>query len=278
MLFANDEFFAPKENLIKPGRGIFIEDKYTENGKWMDGWETRRKRTEGHDYCILQLAFPGEVFGFDLDTNHFLGNHPPFASVELGNFAKEPEDWLSAEWKEALSKSPLEPGSQNFYPCKLSEKATHLKLNIFPDGGVARFRAYGRALPEPLSKKQKVDLVAVQNGGLAISCSDMFFSNMNNLIMPGRSHNMGDGWETKRRRGPGHDWVILRLGQPGCISQIEVDTNYFKGNFPSHCSLEGCCFEGASLESPPDTQEWEAIMPKVELSAHQQHKIGRAHV
>ncbi|MEK7256693.1 MAG: allantoicase, partial [Bacteroidota bacterium] len=185
VLSANDEFFAEKENLILPGRGIFIPDKYTDRGKWMDGWETRRRRTPGHDWCIIQLAAPGKISGFDIDTNHFLGNHPPFASVDASegvtsSYPLTSEDWQNLTWTEILPKSPLQPGSQNIFQISSEKTWTHLRLNIHPDGGVARFRAYGRVVRQ-FEKGEEIDLAAAINGGRAILCNDMFFSHMSNI-------------------------------------------------------------------------------------------------
>ena len=112
-LSCSDDFFAEMENLTQPGRGIFIEDKYTDCGKWMDGWESRRKRNEGHDWCIIKLATQGVIEGVDIDTNHFLGNHPPHASIEAVNVQGElPE---SVDWTEIIAKSPLDPGNHNYF-------------------------------------------------------------------------------------------------------------------------------------------------------------------
>ncbi len=271
-LQANDEFFAEKENLLKPGRGVFIPDKYTERGKWMDGWESRRRRTPGHDWCILRLGLRGVVRQVDIDTNHFLGNHPPFASLDAARADGEISDLEQLRWTTILEKSPLDPGSQNLFAIANEEAWTHLRLNIFPDGGVARLRVYGVVVPDwsKVRPGETVDLAAVENGGVPLACSDMFFSSMNNLIMPGRSENMGDGWETKRRRGPGHDWLILQLGRPGAIRKIEVDTNHFKGNYPDTCSLEGVQAPGATAEELASAA-WQPILPQTKLEAHTRH-------
>ena len=273
-LIANDEFFAPKENLLKSGRGIFISDKYTDRGKWMDGWESRRRRTPGNDWCVIQLGLPGIIKGVDADTNFFLGNHPPFASVDAVCVEKEfPIDENAIgqlPWKSILQKSPLDPGSQNLYEINDTNRWTHVRLNIFPDGGVARFRVYGIVMPDWSKVKpgELIDLVAVENGGVPLVCSDMFFSSMNNLIMPGRAANMGDGWETKRRRGPGYDWIILKLGATGTPKKIEVDTNHFKGNYPDTCSIEVCNAPDASTESlTSGSIQWKEILPKTKLQA-----------
>lgn len=281
-LAASDEFFAPKENLLKPGRGIFIPDKYTDRGKWMDGWETRRKRTTGHDWCIIRLGLPGSIQGVDVDTNHFLGNNPSFVSIEAcaaSNSATTitltPAKTL---WTEILPRSPVKPGSQNLFEVTANGRWTHVRLNIFPDGGVARLRIYGTVLPswKDIGRNQSIDLAAIQNGGLAVAASDMFFSPMNNLIMPGRAKTMGDGWETRRRRGPGHDWVVIRLGTKGLIGKIEVDTNHFKGNYPDQCSID-LCYEPARTIDPLTVEKvlWTEILPKTKLKPHRRHFFGK---
>jgi allantoicase len=279
VLLANDEFFAEKENLLKPGRGIFIPDKYTDHGKWMDGWETRRRRTPGHDWCVVQLGLRGVIKQVDIDTNHFLGNHPPAASLDaISTSSKFPNDLDAAQalsWTPILPESPLNPGSQNLFAVSSDQVWTHLRLNIFPDGGVARLRVYGTVLPDwnKMKPGELVDLAAVENGGVPLVCSDMFFSSMNNLIMPGRSENMGDGWETKRRRGPGYDWLVLKLGRPGSIQKIEVDTNHFKGNYPDSCSIEGCVASAhaSSEELTRAEAGWKEILPKTRLKADARH-------
>jgi allantoicase len=280
-LLCSDDFFAEKENLLKPGRGIFIPEKYTERGKWMDGWESRRKRTPGHDWCVIQLATAGKISGVDLDTNHFLGNHPPFASIDAcyapGNVVFDPEksDPATFSWKEILPRSPLKPGSQNFFEIKDHNNYTHLRLNIYPDGGVARLKVYGDVYKDwsTVDKNELTDLAAAVNGARAILCNDMFFSHMDNLIMPGRGINMGDGWETKRNRTPNNkDWVIVRLAHAGTIEKILIDTCHFKGNYPDSCLLEGCNItlkEENKLLS--NEAKWTTILPQVKLSADKEH-------
>ncbi|MBS1552980.1 MAG: allantoicase, partial [Bacteroidetes bacterium] len=226
-LYASDEFFAGKENLLKEGRGIFIPEKFTDNGKWMDGWESRRKRVPGHDWCIIKLGANGIIKGLDIDTNHFLGNHPPYASVEAYNL-NDGEDINSDKiiWKEILPKSPVSPGSQNLFALNDNGIYTHVRLNIYPDGGVARFRVYGKIIPDRKNiQNGMTDLAALMNGGKVLVCNDMFFGSKDNLISPGRSSNMGDGWETKRKRIPGYDWTIIKLAFAGEIKKIIVDTN-----------------------------------------------------
>ena len=279
VLYATDDFFAEKENLIKPTRGVFITDKYTDRGKWMDGWESRRKRTPGHDWAVIQLATPGKIGGFDIDTNFFLGNHPPHASIEAINITNAiPEaDWDKADWKEILPKSHLDAGSQNFYESNSKDVYTHIRLHIYPDGGVARLRVYGEVFKnwDIVSAEEIIDLAAAINGGKAIACNDMFFSAMSNLIMPGRGVNMGDGWETKRNRTPNNrDWVILKLAHKGTIERIIVDTCHFKGNYPDSCSIEGC-MSNSDAEVINDKVQWQILLPRQKLSADKVHEFVR---
>jgi allantoicase len=277
-LLCSDDFFAEKENLLKPGRGIFIAEKYTDRGKWMDGWESRRKRTPGHDWCIIQLATPGKIYGVDIDTNHFLGNHPPYASVDAVNiFAETPADITKAGWKEILPKSSLLPGSQNFYQIEDPNIYTHIRLNIYPDGGVARLKVYGEVFKdwEDTDANEMVDLAAAVNGAKAVLCNDMFFSHMDNLIMPGRGINMGDGWETKRNRTPNNrDWVIVRLAHKGIIEKVVIDTCHFKGNYPDSFLLEGCTlnFKDEKKFSTGDANiSWKTILTQTKLTADLEH-------
>lgn len=272
VIAANDEFFAPKENLLKAAAPIFIEDKYTPLGKWMDGWETRRRRTPGDDWCVVRLGLPGIIRGVVVDTSFFRGNYPEQCSIEACEMDGYPaaEEVLDKEtvWKEILPKSSLKGDSQNLFSIDSNQRFTHLRLRIYPDGGVARLRVFGEVVPDwsRLRSRGEIDLVAVENGGLVLSCSDMFFGHRHNLIMPGRAANMSDGWETKRRRGPDHDWVVIKLAQSGVARRVEVDTSYFKGNFPESCSLEG-----GKPASTIDEIEWKPILPRTKLQAHTRH-------
>jgi allantoicase len=272
VLFATDDFFAEKENLIKPGRGIFIEDKYTENGKWMDGWESRRKRIPGHDHCIIRLGAHGTIKGFDIDTNHFTGNHPPFACVQAALIENgDPDE--DTTWTQILEKSSLESNSQNFFEINDDNRYSHLRLNIYPDGGIARLKVYGLAFVNWDEKKKLdiVDLVDIRNGGMPVSCSDKHYSNPINLIAPERGVNMGDGWETKRRRDDGHDWAILKLGHSGEIKKVEVDTCHFKGNYPDRCSIEGIYLDPSKDQKDMNKLDWQLLLTEQKLKAHNQH-------
>jgi allantoicase len=278
-LITNDEFFAEKENLVKAAAPIFIEDKYTDRGKWMDGWESRRRRTPGFDWCILRLGLPGIIRGLVVDTSFFRGNYPEHCSLEAASFnglPTEPElTDESVTWVPILPQMPLAGDSQNEFPIEYNQRVTHLRFKIYPDGGVARLRVYGEVAPDWEKIKRiggYLDLAAVENGGLVLSCSDMFFGHRHNLIMPGRAANMSDGWETKRRRGPGHDWSIIKLGGLGRVHHLEIDTSHFKGNFPESCSLEACKAEGLTAESLTELSvPWVNILPRTKLQAHTRH-------
>jgi allantoicase len=275
-LATNDDFFAPKENLLKSAEPIFIADKYTDNGKWMDGWESRRKRGPGHDWCVVRLGLAGKITGVNVDTSFFTGNYPEYCSIEACSAPRDTKSENLNGWKEILPKSKLQGGTSNFFSIANTERFTHLRLNIFPDGGVARLRVHGVVIPDKTALKAgaPVDLAAAENGGTVITCADMFFGPKDNLILPGRAENMGGGWETRRRRGPGHDWIIVKLGMSGKIRKVEVDTNHFKGNFPESCSLEGCS-PGADLLACDFRDRtdisWKEILPRTKLQAHTQH-------
>ena len=278
VLVANDDFFAPKENLLRASAPVFIEGKYTDRGKWMDGWESRRRRTPGFDWCIVRLGLPGVVRGVVVDTSFFRGNYPEHCSIEGATFDGLPtEQELTSEavaWVPLLPQMPLSGDSQNPFTIQYDERVTHLRFKIFPDGGVARLRVYGEVVPDwdQLKRAGHIDLAAVENGGLVLSCSDMFFGHRHNLIMPGRAANMSDGWETKRRRGPGHDWAIIKLGRPGHIQRVEVDTSHFKGNFPESCSIDSCNLPNATTEELTNlSTQWSNVLERTKLQAHTRH-------
>jgi len=271
---ANDDFFAPKENLIKAGGPVWIEGRYTDRGKWMDGWETRRlrePRAEPYDWCVIRLGAAGIVRGVDVETTHFKGNYPESCAIDATSVASAllqaqrvtPTTLHMTSWREILKQTPLKGDAHNLFAIDEAPCATHVRLRIFPDGGVARLRAYGEAVAdwERLRRRSEVDLAAAEHGGLVVACSDMFFGSRHNLIMPGDATHMADGWETRRRRGPGHDWTIVRLAAPGTIHRVEIDTRHFKGNAPGACSLEGSA----------DERAWTELLPRTPLAAHAMH-------
>jgi allantoicase len=282
---ANDEFFAPKENLLKEARPVFIEGKYTARGKWMDGWETRRRRTPGHDWCVVRLGLPGIIRGVVVDTSFFKGNYPErfwLEGCDLGGkppYKDEKKRLRAAEtrWIELIAETKLQGDAQNSVPVNNDGRFTHLRLNIYPDGGVARLRVHGEVVPDKNKlSRGEIDLVATENGGSLIASSDEFFGAPRNLLMPGRAKNMGDGWETQRRRGPGHDWVVLKLGVPGFIRRIEVDTAHFKGNFPESCSMEVCSAPDAASDTfLAVPHSWIELVPRTKLKADRRHSLNK---
>jgi allantoicase len=287
-LECSDDFFASMHNLVKATPAVFDPDAYTDRGKLMDGWESRRKRVPGHDYCIVGLGARGVIRAVDLDTSFFLGNQPPFASLEAATLEDDSQIG-KADWQSILPQSPLRPGSQNLFTIGDHRSFTHLRLSIFPDGGVARMRVYGEVDPtwaapslddetKPHVTRGERDLAAVINGGKALACSDAFFGPMDNLLLPGRAVNMGGGWETRRKRpNPGNDWILVRLGAPGRVSVVELDTNHFKGNYPDRASLRGIHAPGAQITELIDPRaEWSTILPEQRLSAHTRHFFSDA--
>ncbi|MEO8260730.1 MAG: allantoicase [Acidobacteriota bacterium] len=275
---ANDEFFASKDNLITPGPPQWRQGEYTDRGKWMDGWETRRRREPGDDWCIVRLGAAGIVRGVDVETTHFKGNYPEACAIDIANLPaagqRSGDELTAAPWTEILARTRLTGDAHNRFATDAATAATHVRLRIFPDGGVARLRVYGEVVPDwdRLGRRGEVDLAAAEHGGTVVACSDMFFGSRHNLIMPGDARNMGDGWETKRRRGPGHDWTVVRLGATGTIKRVEVDTRHYKGNAPGACSLEACRMAGAA--SDPVTGagiEWRELLPRRPLQPHLRH-------
>ncbi len=292
-LGASDDFFAGVENLIQPGPAVFDPSRYTERGKWMDGWESRRKRVAGHDFCVLELGAPGRVYGFDVDTSHFVGNHPPFAAIEgLRAAPGTPlEELLARSWVKLLPQSRLGPGCQNLFAAEPCEAVSHVRLSIYPDGGVARLRVYGKVEPgsAPPSERESdeltrreipkglVDLAALKNGALALACSDARFGHMQSLLLPGRARVMGEGWETRRGRPPDHrhDWILIQLAERGTIEAIEVDTNHYKGNYPERCSIDFIDAASALTTDLMGAPDFSPLVEQVPLQADKRHFLKR---
>jgi allantoicase len=244
VVHANDELFAERENLIKPGPAAAREE-FGVKGKVYDGWETRRRREPGHDHAIVRLGVPGIVHGVVIDTSWFTGNYPPEASVEATGVDgyPSPDELAKADWVTLLPRSPLEGDTRNAFPVGDPQRFTHVRLSIYPDGGVARFRVHGEPLPDPRLLTGTVDLAALENGGSVIDCSNMFYSSPTNLLLPGRATHMGEGWENARRRDAGNDHVTVRLAAPGVVRRVELDTSYFVGNAPGWARLSAGAVE-----------------------------------
>jgi allantoicase len=266
-VFASDEFFAPAVRMLNPAEPEWRAGVFDAHGKWMDGWETRRRRDRGHDHCIVRLAGPSTLALLDIDTRHFTGNYPPSASVQAARVAGEPDE--RTPWTELVPASALGGDRHNLFELPSTGTWTHLKLNLHPDGGVARLRVYGVLERDWTSVgKEPVDLAAALNGGRALACSDEHYGSMGNILLPGRGVNMADGWETRRRREPGHDWVILRLGTPGRIQCLEVDTAHFKGNYPHQISLNAAYVrDTAETDLTSQCLYWPALLAPELLQA-----------
>ncbi len=272
-VFANDDFFAPKERLIDPTEPVFIPGKYDDNGKWMDGWESRRKRVAGHDYCVVRLGRPGVVHALEIDTRHFTGNYPPRASVDY-IVSKERVPGDDAPWHGLVAMMLLKGDTRHPVAVETPRYATHLRLNIFPDGGVARLRAYGRVSPPWGESKpgERVDLLAMENGSAPVYANNEHFGRLANMTAPYPVRDMGDGWETRRRREPGNDWGVLELASPGVIEEVLVDTAFFKGNYPDRCSLQAGDARGLARDAVIKASEsWPVILPEQKLSADAKH-------
>ena len=272
--WATDEFFAPRHRLIQPEPPLWRAGVYDEHGKWMDGWETRRRRDGGHDFCIVRLGLRGIVRGVDVDTTFFDGNQPTAAAIEAWDGVGSPPG--DARWWSVLPETPLGPSRQHRVAVAPSRPCTHLRLHIFPDGGVARLRAYGEVVCDWSRRDPEAlwDLAAAESGGQALLASDQHFGSMHHLLYPGRGRDMGDGWETRRRRGPGYDWAILRLGHPGTIERIEIDTAHFKGNYPDRCSLQAALYEGTEPKErqlATTSETWPVLLAERKLEADRVH-------
>jgi allantoicase len=273
VVYATDDFFADKARLIDPAEPQFIAGKYDENGKWMDGWESRRRRTPGHDWCVIRLGVPGLVAGFEIDTRHFTGNYPPGAELEVCRSDQAvPGD--EAGWAKVTQRLALQGDDRVYVPAAHDAPVTHVRLNIFPDGGVARLRVWGRVAKDwsRVDPEAPIDFLAMENGGRGIIANDEHYGCIENLTAPGRGVNMGDGWETRRRREPGHDWAVLELGAPGRIEEVVVDTAFFKGNYPNRCFLQAASAATGSPEAIAALSEsWPTLLPEVKLEADKVH-------
>ena len=274
-VFATDDFFAPKQRMLRAAPAVFVINKFDEHGKWMDGWETRRKRHLGYDYVIVALARPTRLAGFDIDTSHFTGNYPTSASIEglyapdLTEASLDQAQWESQDWVSVLALTPLKGNSHHLVEAT-DAIVTHVRLNIYPDGGIARLRVYGDIVIEAdvTHTDEVIDLVAALNGGRAVATNDAHFGAVEHLLLPHKAINMGEGWETRRRREPGHDWCILALGHVGIVERIEVDTAFFKGNFPDRLSVQAV-YAPDVLDATAITQSlfWDTLLDEQPLSA-----------
>ncbi len=273
VISVTDDWFAAADRMLAPQAAIWKEGVFDDNGKWMDGWESRRKRFEGYDHAIIRLGVAGVIKGVEIDTAFFTGNFPPSASLE-GCFCPTTDPDENTQWTEILPAVELQGNSQHLHSIDSDQPFSHLRFNIYPDGGIARLRVYG--IPHhdwsKQSTDQLLDLASSLNGGRALACSDEHFGQMRNILNPGRGVNMGDGWETARRRTPGYDWVIVALGHAGNIAEILIDTLHFKGNYPDSCSIQGAYVKGGTDEQiATQSLFWQELLPSQKLAMHSEH-------
>ncbi len=278
VIYATDDFFADKQRLISPQEPTFVPDKYDDHGKWMDGWESRRRRDAGHDWCVIELGEPAKLESVEIDTRHFIGNYPPAASLEAiysPNTAPNNE----SDWQPLVGQTVLGPDQCKRVRAQHDGPWTHIRLHIFPDGGVARLRVFGQREVDwrRRDRDELIDVAAIENGGCPIGCNDEHFGRLSNILAPGRGVNMGDGWETRRRREPGHDWAIIRLGHTATIEKILIDTAHFKGNYPDGISIQVSGEPAISFESiEAESARWPILLPEQRLTADTEHAFVEA--
>ena len=272
VIYKTDDFFASANRIISPTAPIFKEGVFDKNGKWMDGWESKRKRTYGHDYIILKLGRPGKIAKIDVDTSHFDGNQPSMISME-GTYSNS-NIIKQFKWISILSKKKVKANSHHFFSIKNNKIFTHIKFNIFPDGGVARLRLYGSIAKSKKLKNKKINLASLLDGASIIACNNQHFGKAENILAPGKAKNMGDGWETRRRRGKGNDWLILNSIDGSFIDKIEISTHHFKGNYPSYCSLQAAYLQNKSANQIVKlSNKWKYLLKNAKLSANKTHKF-----
>jgi allantoicase len=276
VVYANDELFADRRHLIRPEPSVWQPGTYGADGKIYDGWETRRRRDEGsdnRDYAIVRLGAPGVIRSVVVDTAHFRGNYPPEISVEAvsaGGYPS-PAELAGMAWQTLVGRSGAGGDAVNSYAVSDRHRWTHLRLSIYPDGGVARFRVHGEVLPDPAFLAGTVDLAAMENGGRVAGCSDAFYSSPGNLLLPGRARVMGEGWENARRRGPGNDYVLVALAAAGWLHEAEIDTSYFVGNAPGWIRLVAAADERAAA-LVGSAECWE-VLPRTRVQPDTRHRF-----
>jgi len=265
VIYANDELFAERENLIKPEEPAFRPHTFGHKGQIMDGWETRRRREPGSDAAIVRLGCGGVVRRVVVDTSYFTGNYPPEVSVEAcgAEGYPSPADLATAPWTTLVPRSPVAGDARNAFEVEPGHRATHVRLTIYPDGGVARLRVYGEPVPDPRLLPATIDLAALENGAVVTGCSNMFYSSPANLLLPGPARVMGDGWETSRRRDQANDWVEVRLACAGSVEVVELDTSHFVGNAPGWATLSGDGPDGGA-----------ALLPRTALQPDTRHRFA----
>ncbi len=272
IIFKTDDFFAAAHRILKTDIPVFKDGLFDKHGKWMDGWETRRRRSKGYDYLVLKLGKPGKIFDIDIDTSHFNGNQPTHASLE-GCFSRSKPN-KKTKWTRLLGKKKLGPNKNHNFKSQNKSTFNYIRLNIFPDGGVARLRLYGKIeIDKKTINNKNINLTSVLNGASIVGCNNEHFGRAENIIAPGKGKNMGDGWETRRSRGKNFDWLIIKFGKPGLIKKLEIDTHHFKGNYPDSCSIQTAIINKDLSNNliVKNSKNWKFILSKSKLSAHKKH-------
>ena len=276
IVYKTDEFFAPAKRIINPWPPVFKEGVFDKHGKWMDGWETKRKRNKGHDYLILKLGRPGKIHKVDIDTSYFNGNQPSKVSLDAC-YSKNILPNKNSRWINILKKKSTKPNSHHFFNIKNKSIFTHIKLNIYPDGGVARIRIYGKVELKNVNFRNKlINLSSMLNGASIVGCNNEHFGRAENILAPGKSKNMGDGWETRRSRGKNFDWLIIKFGRTGTINKIEIDTHHFKGNYPDKCTVQAAYISKkiSNYSIVKKSNKWKSLLNKVKLKANKKHSFN----
>lgn len=271
----SDDFFGKVSRMLNDKAPQFIEDKYDNHGKWMDGWESKRRRDGGHDWAIIKLGSPGKVYEIEIDTSFFTGNYPPFASIQGLYSEKKPDH--NDDWKIILKKQKLQGDKVHNFKVN-STKVNYIRFQIFPDGGIARLRLLGHVeIDLEKFKNKKTELSSLNLGGKIIAYNNAHYGDVSALLTSGRGKTMGDGWETRRRREPGNDWIIIKLAKSGIIEEIEIDTAHFKGNFPDKASISAAFFDEKEKVSSiiKQNKNWKEILPPTKLKADKIHRFKK---
>lgn len=282
IIYTTDEFFASAERMLAETEAVF-KDEYDDNGHWMDGWETRRRRDGGNDHCIIKLGSLSKINSFLVDTSYFRGNYPLAVSIK-GCCVKNKDDKTfleeidSIKWIELLAQSDLQGHTKHDFSSLSQTELTHLRVDIYPDGGIARFKAFGEiCFDEKLYEQENINVASMRNGARAVYTNNEFFGPLRNILKDTDAVNMGDGWETRRRREPGFDWGIIELAKPAVIDNIMIDTNFFKGNFADKFSISAAYLE-ETTDSSVVTQSmfWEELIAPQKLSMHNKHYFDKS--
>ena len=274
ILAFSDDFFGEVTRMLNDKDPIFIEDKYDNHGKWMDGWESKRRRDGGNDWAILKLGSEGIISKIEIDTSYFTGNFPPFFSLE--GIYSETEPNKDSNWKSLIAKTNLVGDCKNNFELNLKEKFNFVRLQIFPDGGVARIRLFGEVKYnwDRFNNEEIIELSSLKLGGSILAYNNAHYGDVSALLSEGRGKTMGDGWETRRRREPGNDWIIIKLAQKGIIEKIEIDTAHFKGNYPDRASIQAISIDKniTTKDLIQGSENWDVILDETKLTADNIHE------